>query len=467
MVLGEMKILGKLYVITNSTGLTDGSWGQMLGGIFTGNCITVLSAWCAAKRLRLEKDDIVIFNEGVNDCIYRKDKSSQLWALNWMKEQAENMKDGDAVNFLDKKKELCMNKGEEELFQLFTFEEFAELLDKIFTLIRGQGIVLSVIGFPKKSKKIGWASHEIVQTNEILQRKAKEYNLEFLDLWAVGVETYDDVHPTTPGNQLIFKLLTGKIKAYRKEREEEIKNKVILITGGTKGIGKWIAEAFSLQDATLVLNYHSDDTAASLTKAEILHLAKAKVDLAKADITNEEEVMKMIEEVIAKYGKIDILINNAGIFSDAVSWKMPKEIWDSVINTNLTGAFLCTKHVLPYMREASFGRIINITSVVGQTGVFGASNYAASKAGLIGYTKAVAKEVATKNITVNCVSLGYFETGMNLRLSDELRESIKKTIPMQRFGEKAEVTEVVIFLCSVSAGYITGQVINVNGGVYM
>jgi len=242
---------------------------------------------------------------------------------------------------------------------------------------------------------------------------------------------------------------------------------VVLITGGTQGIGKAIGMAFAKQGAKVILNYHSNDEEAHKAVFEIYSETKITPCTCKADIADEKQVKKMVDEIILEYGHIDILVNNAGIFKDAVSWKMGKDVWDSVLNTNLTGAFLCTKHVLPLMREKGYGRIINVSSVVGQTGVFGASNYAASKAGLIGFTKAVAKEVATKGITVNCISLGYIDAGMNLRLSEELRNQIKESIPMKRFGKVEEVAEAVLFLCSNGAGYITGQVIGINGGCYM
>jgi len=239
---------------------------------------------------------------------------------------------------------------------------------------------------------------------------------------------------------------------------------IVLITGGTQGIGKEIARAFIRQDATVILNYHSNDREMLKTIEEF---SGAKIMVIKADITKEGEVIDMISEIIEQFGTIDILINNAGIFKDAVSWKMDKKDWDAVLATNLTGAFLCTKHVLPIMREKGFGRIINISSVVGQVGIFGASNYTASKAGLIGFTKAIAKEVAIKGITVNCVALGYIEAGMNLRLPEELRAKIREEIPMKRFGKPEEVADTIIFLCSQSASYITGQVIGINGGCYM
>lgn len=241
---------------------------------------------------------------------------------------------------------------------------------------------------------------------------------------------------------------------------------VVLITGGTQGIGKAIAMAFAKQGATIILNYHSNDEEAQKAIEEIYNITKIRVELFKADVANEEQVNQMINIIKEQFGQIDVLVNNAGIFKDAVSWKMDKETWDSVLATNLTGAFLCTKHVLPLMRERGFGRIINVSSIVGQIGVFGASNYAASKAGLIGFTKAVAKEVAIKGITVNCIALGYIEAGMNLRLPEDTREKIKESIPMKRFGTIEEVAETVMFICSKGASYITGEVININGGLY-
>jgi len=240
---------------------------------------------------------------------------------------------------------------------------------------------------------------------------------------------------------------------------------IVLITGGTQGIGKAIATAFAKEEAIVVLNYHSNDEEAQKAVNEIYAVTKIHVKAIKADVADEAQVKQMIEKIMSWFGRIDILVNNAGIFKDAISWKMEKIDWDSVIATNLTGAYLCTKHVLPCMRAIGYGRIINISSVVGQTGIFGASNYAASKAGLIGYTKAVAREVALKGITVNCVALGYIDAGMNLRLPEEMREKIKTQIPMQRFGTSEEVAEVILFLSRAS--YVTGQVIGINGGYFM
>jgi len=175
----------------------------------------------------------------------------------------------------------------------------------------------------------------------------------------------------------------------------------------------------------------------------------------------------MVKKTKKRFGTVDILVNNAGVHQDSVIWKMDKNIWEEVMSTNLTGVFLCTKHVVPVMKEKGWGRIVNISSVVGQIGMFGASNYAASKSGIFGFTKAAAKEVANKNITVNCVALGYIEAGMNLRLSEEIRQKVLQEIPMKRFGKMEEVTGPVVFLCTDEAAYITGQIIHINGGYYM
>lgn len=276
-----------------------------------------------------------------------------------------------------------------------------------------------------------------------------------------------DTYLIADGNHRFFALLILGWKEIPCEIiEDALKREVVLITGGTQGIGKGIAMAFAKQGAIIILNYHSNDEEARKAQEEIYFATKNHVEIFKADVVNEEQVERMINTIKEWFGQIDVLVNNAGIFRDAVSWKMEKEVWDSVLATNLTGAFLCTKHVLPLMREKGFGRIINVSSVVGEIGVFGASNYAASKAGLIGFTKAVSKEVAIKGITVNCIALGYINAGMNLRLPEETREKIREIIPMKRFGTVEEVADTVIFLASENASYITGQVININGGLF-
>jgi 3-oxoacyl-(acyl-carrier-protein) reductase len=246
-----------------------------------------------------------------------------------------------------------------------------------------------------------------------------------------------------------------------------LKEKVCIVTGSSRGIGKGIATAFAKEGAKIVINYQSQEDAAKKTANEIIEKFCADVEIFKADVSKEAEVIEMVKKTTERFGTVDILVNNAGVFRDSTVWNMDKNFWDDIISTNLTGVFLCTKHVLPLMREKGWGRIVNISSVVGQIGAFGASNYAASKAGVFGFTKAVAKEVARKNITVNCIALGYIETGMNTRLPEELRQSILQEIPMKRFGKVEEVAGSVMFLCTDEAAYITGQVIHINGGYYM
>jgi 3-oxoacyl-[acyl-carrier protein] reductase len=246
-----------------------------------------------------------------------------------------------------------------------------------------------------------------------------------------------------------------------------LKDKVCVVTGSSRGIGKGIATAFAKEGAKILINYRSQEEAAKETANEIIAKYHADVEIVKADVSKEEEVVEMVEKAKERFGTIDILVNNAGVFKDSVIWKMDKSFWDEVISTNLTGVFLCTKHVIPMMREKGWGRIVNISSVVGQIGTFGASNYAASKSSIFGFTKAVAKEVANKNITANCIALGYIEAGMNTRLPEEIRQKILQDIPMKRFGRVEEVAGSVVFLCTEEAAYITGQVIHINGGYYM
>lgn len=245
-----------------------------------------------------------------------------------------------------------------------------------------------------------------------------------------------------------------------------LKDKVCIVTGSSRGIGKGIATAFAKEGAKTVINYYSQEDAAKETANEIVQKYQTDVLIVKSDVSKEEEVVKMVEITKERFGTVDILVNNAGVHKDGVVWKMDKNIWDEVMFTNLTGVFLCTKHVVPVMREKGWGRIVNISSVVGQTGLFGASNYVASKSGLFGFTKTVAKEVANRNITVNCVAFGYIEAGMNLRLPEETRQKVLQEIPMKRFGKIEEVASLIVFLCSDEAAYITGQVIHINGGYY-
>ncbi len=186
-----------------------------------------------------------------------------------------------------------------------------------------------------------------------------------------------------------------------------------------------------------------------------------------ADVENEEQVKAAFKAVVAEFGKIDILVNNAGITRDQLILRMKRADWDAVLNTNLTSAYLCTQQAIGSMLKQRWGRIINITSIFGQMGQAGQANYAASKAGLIGLTMAVAREIGSRNITCNAVAPGFIETAMTSALSDEIRQSALKMIPLGRVGTPEEVAKCVAFLASEDAGYITGHVLNVNGGMLM
>lgn len=243
----------------------------------------------------------------------------------------------------------------------------------------------------------------------------------------------------------------------------EFENKTVLITGSSRGIGKGIAIGFAKAGANIVLCNKSNMNALKETENEVLTLG-ADILAVSVDVTSMDSVEYVVEKAIKKFGNIDILVNNAGNFSDSVVRKMDKKIWDDVINVNLSGVFNCTKIVL---NKANINRIINITSVQGQTGVIGAANYAAAKAGVIGFTKSVAKEVSRKNITVNAIALGFINTGMLKRLPEAMRDKILSQIPLGRFGYPEEVAALAMFLASEKAAYITGQSINLNGGYYM
>ncbi len=241
-------------------------------------------------------------------------------------------------------------------------------------------------------------------------------------------------------------------------------NQIALVTGASRGVGRAVATALAVTGRYVYINYKSNKALAEQT-LEVIdgligHNSGELIQFDVADLVQSETAIKSI---IQKRGKIDILVNNAGIKDDKLMVMMKKESWDSVINTNLTGFYNVTKLIVKNMIKNQFGRVVNITSTSGQIGVAGQVNYSASKAGLIGATKALAKEVASRNITVNAISPGFIETDM---LEGLLLDEIVKSIPAKRVGKAEDVAEAVIFLCSDKASYITGQVLGVNGGIY-
>jgi len=244
-----------------------------------------------------------------------------------------------------------------------------------------------------------------------------------------------------------------------------LSGRVALVTGASQGIGRTCALKLAAQGATVAAVARNQEKLDELVKE--ITAAGGKASAYALDVANEDQIKTVFKDAIAQLGKIDILVNNAGITKDTLIMRMKRADWDAVINTNLTSAYLCTQQVISSMLKQRWGRIINITSVFGQTGQAGQANYASSKAGLIGLTMALAREVASRNITCNTVAPGFIETSMTSTLSEELKQTALKMIPLGRVGTPGDVANAVAFLASEEASYITGHVLNVNGGMLM
>jgi len=244
-------------------------------------------------------------------------------------------------------------------------------------------------------------------------------------------------------------------------------SRVVVITGGSRGIGRAIALRFGEEKARIVIvHYDPDEDASSETLGE-LGQKGVEAESYKVDVSFFEAADLLFKNIISKYEKIDVLVNNAGITRDTLLMRMTEEAWDTVIRVNLKGIFNCTQAVVRPMIKQRSGRIVNISSVVGQIGNAGQSNYAASKAGIMGFAKSVAREVAARGITVNVVAPGFIDTDMTAVLPEKVRQSFMQQIPLGRIGKPEDVAEAAYWLCSDAAGYITGQVIHVSGGMYM
>ena len=243
-------------------------------------------------------------------------------------------------------------------------------------------------------------------------------------------------------------------------------NKVALITGAARGIGKAIAKKFAENGYNVVINYVSAKTDIKTLTKEFENLG-VKVLLVKADVSNKEEAEGLVNQTIEKFGKIDVLVNNAGITKDNLLMRMSEEDFEKVLDINLKGTFLITKFATKYMMKKRCGSIVNLASVVGVAGNAGQCNYSASKAGVIGFTKSIAKELASRNIRANAVAPGFIKTDMTDVLSDNVKENINAQIPLKRMGTAEEVAKLVYFLGTSESSYITGQVINVDGGMVM
>jgi len=244
-----------------------------------------------------------------------------------------------------------------------------------------------------------------------------------------------------------------------------LEGRVALVTGASQGIGHACALHLARQGASVAVAARNQQKLDELVAA--ITAANGKAAAFPVDVADEDQVKSAVKSAIAHFGKIDILVNNAGITRDQLVMRMKRADWDAVLNTNLTSAFLCIQAVIPSMLKQRWGRIINITSIFGQMGQAGQANYAASKAGLIGLTMAIAREVASRNITSNAIAPGFIETSMTAVLSDDFKQAAVKQIPLGRVGTPEDIASAVAFLASDEASYITGHVLNVNGGMLM
>jgi len=243
--------------------------------------------------------------------------------------------------------------------------------------------------------------------------------------------------------------------------------RVVVVTGGSRGIGRTVALKFAEERSRIVLVHYDPDESASDETLKMLRNTGIEAISYKTDVSSSEDVKTLIKDIIGGFGRIDVLINNAGITRDTLLMRMSEKDWDMVISVNLKSVYNCTQAVLRHMVKQKYGRIVNVSSIAGMIGNPGQANYSASKAGIIGFTKSVAREVGSRNVTVNAVAPGFIETEMTADLPGSVKESYLSNIPLGRAGTPHDVSEAVYWLCSEGASYLTGQTINVNGGMFM
>jgi 3-oxoacyl-[acyl-carrier protein] reductase len=246
----------------------------------------------------------------------------------------------------------------------------------------------------------------------------------------------------------------------------KLKGRTALVTGGSRGIGRAVAIALADEGADVAINYVSSETAARDVAEHIKKMGRRAV-LAQADVSDYPDTFRMAQDVVREFGHLDILVNNAGINSDKTFTKMDHASWRKVLGTNLDGVFNCTKVFVDQMLAQGYGRVVNMTSVIGQIGNFGQANYAASKAGVAAFTKSLAKELAGKGVTVNAVAPGFIETEMVASIPDKVKERLLAQIPLHRFGTAEEVARAVVYIVSSDGDYITGAELSINGGLLM
>ena len=247
----------------------------------------------------------------------------------------------------------------------------------------------------------------------------------------------------------------------------KLKGRTALVTGGSRGIGRAVAIALAEEGADVAINYVSSEAAARDVAEQIIQKIGRKAILAQADVSDYPDTFRMAQDVLGAFGHLDILVNNAGINSDKTFTKMDHASWRKVLGTNLDGVFNCTKVFVDQMLRQGYGRVVNMTSVIGQIGNFGQANYAASKAGVAAFTKSLAKELAGKGVTVNAVAPGFIETEMVAGIPDKVKERLLAQIPLHRFGTAEEVARAVVYIVSSDGDYITGAELSINGGLLM
>jgi 3-oxoacyl-[acyl-carrier protein] reductase len=247
----------------------------------------------------------------------------------------------------------------------------------------------------------------------------------------------------------------------------KLKGRTALVTGGSRGIGRAVAIALAEEGADVAINYVSSEAAARDVAEQIIQKIGRKAILAQADVSDYPDTFRMAQDVMGAFGHLDILVNNAGINSDKTFTKMDHASWRKVLGTNLDGVFNCTKVFVDQMLRQGYGRVVNMTSVIGQIGNFGQANYAASKAGVAAFTKSLAKELAGKGVTVNAVAPGFIETEMVAGIPDKVKERLLAQIPLHRFGTAEEVARAVVYIVSSDGDYITGAELSINGGLLM
>jgi 3-oxoacyl-[acyl-carrier protein] reductase len=252
----------------------------------------------------------------------------------------------------------------------------------------------------------------------------------------------------------------------RENGMKDFENKIVVVTGGSRGIGRAIAREFASRGATIIISYAGNEAAATET-LKLLTDAGAKAQAKRFDVSDSAACSTFIDEVMKEHGRLDVLVNNAGVAIDGLLMRFKDEDWDKTLDTNLKGAFALMRAASRPMMKQKGGAIVNVSSIVGEMGNGGQAAYAASKAGLIGLTKAVAKELASRNIRVNAVTPGFITTDMTAALNDELKQKMADAIPLGRIGDPEEIAKAVAFLASDAASYITGETLKVNGGMYM